>query len=443
MKKFSWLQIGIFIACTVGVVLAVLLFSGKIQGRNSGETKVTGNLVLWGTLPALQVRSVITDIAQVYKEVRVDYQQKDPEKFQSDFTNALASGTGPDLVILDSSHIIQNSDRLLTIPYASLPRETFQSTFIDQAALFTNDKGVLALPMFTDPLVMYYNRDLLTSSFVSQPPVTWDDVVALAKQVTKRDDAGNITTSAVALGTFDNITHAKELISTLIFQLKGSLIGRDPETGKYVSLFGSGGGQRTEPPSAVALRFYTDFTKTTTSDHYTWNGALPNDKAQFIAGNLALYFGTASEVAGIRKKNPNLNFGVTMMPQSAVQNTKVTYGNLFAVGVVKMTKQMNAALAIANQLAQKSSIDAYLALDASLAPARRDALAQSFADDPLKTVVYRSAIISKSLLDPDPAKTTDFFRRLVNQLNAGTLSPEAVPGTGGALLQDILDEVQQ
>jgi multiple sugar transport system substrate-binding protein len=323
-----------------------------------------------------------------------------------------------------------------------LPLQTFQSTFVDQAQAFTNEQGVLALPMFVDPVVMYYNRDILTSSFAVKPPETWDEVLALTKQVTKRDEAGALDVSTIAMGSFDNITHAKELIALLVFQLKGSFVGYDKDKKAYFSSFASGATQRTEAPAATAFKFYTGFVKSS-SDQYTWSPSMPNDRTQFVSGKLALYFGTASEMVTLRKMNPNLNFGVAVVPQSAVQNTKVTYGNLIGVAVTKMSKQQTAALVVANQFVQKASIDTLLTLNPGYAPARREMLGQSSADDPLKTVVYRSAIISKSLLDPEPVQTVKILKQLVDRVNAGTLAPEGVPNAGDALFREVLSAAQQ
>jgi ABC-type glycerol-3-phosphate transport system substrate-binding protein len=120
-KGLSMFQIGIFIACAAGIVFAILIFSGKIP---LGETKTTqtlkGSVVIWGTLPGDSVRAMTDQIRQTYKEVNFSYSQKKPETFQLDLVNALASGVGPDLVFISPAEVIQNKDRLLEIPYASL-----------------------------------------------------------------------------------------------------------------------------------------------------------------------------------------------------------------------------------------------------------------------------------------------------------------------------------
>jgi len=90
------------------------------------------------------------------------------------------------------------------------------------------------------------------------------------------------------------------------------------------------------------MRFYTEFSKSN-KDSYTWNRSLPPSRSMFEAGDLALYFGYASEYKAIKLKNPHLNFDVAMMPQVGPTATKLTFGRMYGVGVVSASKNQAGA----------------------------------------------------------------------------------------------------
>jgi ABC-type glycerol-3-phosphate transport system substrate-binding protein len=441
-KGPSVFQIGVIIACVAGVVFSLLIFSGKIPvGDSSAATTLKGSVAIWGTLSGDAVRAMTDQLHQTYKDVNFSYVEKTPASFQPDLVNALASGSGPDLIFVSPSDIIQNKDRLLEIPYASLPQASFQGAFIDQGNLFLTSTGVLALPFVVDPLVMYYNRDLLSGSFTVNPPQTWDDVVALNKKITAKDDAGKLTTETVALGTFDNITNAKDIISAMIFQTGNKIVAWDPLNKKYASQFSQPDASGNSGV-AKALTFYTAFSNVNDADHYSWNGSLPKDKSQFIAGKLAIYFGYASELGGIRQLNPNLNFDVSIFPQRSTGNLKATYGKMVGLAVVKVSKNSTLALAMAQQLVAKDNVATYRTLESTSTPARRDMLAQA-TDDAHQTLFYKSAIISQGLLDPDPNQTTPLFKKFIDQINAGIAQPNAILSPGDSLMSSILGKIQR
>jgi ABC-type glycerol-3-phosphate transport system substrate-binding protein len=292
-----------------------------------------------------------------------------------------------------------------------------------------------------NPMVMFYNRDMLTSSFTVKPPQTWDEVIELNKKVTKQNDAGLLTTQTVALGAFDNIMHAKELIAMLIFQAGNPIVIWDDLSKKYMSVFGESS-QDGANPAESALMFYTNFANPVDKDRYSWNATLPNNRDQFIAGKLAIYFGYASEAEGIRLRNPNLNFQMAMMPQRSNVPTKVTYGDLLGMSVMKMSQNPQLAVIVMQTLASQASLDVILAENQSYAPARLDMLGGS-QQNGLQTLVYNSAIISKSFLDPDAKQTTAFFKKMIDQINAGLAQPNDVVGSGNALLTSILNAIQK
>ena len=439
-KPAPILQIVIYVVCGIGILFAVLIFSGKIPiGGGTSTTTISGTVTMWGTLPANPINLMVQQVRTTYKNVSVVYVQKDPATIQSDLVNALASGTGPDLVLMTPDEIIPNHDRIFEIPYASFPQATFDSAFASEGSVFLSGTGVLGFPLFIDPMVMYYNKDMLTSSFTVKPPKTWDDVVALNQKITQKDNAGKLSTETVALGTYDNITNAKDLMASLIFQAGNDIVSWDPVYKKYVSRFGDTD-QAGNSAVSNALTFYTAFANPTDGTHYSWNATLANDRDQFVSGNLAVYFGFASELSTIRQLNPNLNFDVSLMPQRASTQTKSTYGNMIGVSIMKLSPNTSLDVLVAEALAGQPAIAAYQSFDSTLQPARLDMLSNT-SSDAHATLFANSAIIAKTFLDPDPIQTGNLFKNYVTSVNAGASDPGSLISTGNSKMQSILDVI--
>lgn len=419
---------GIFV---FAAVIAFMVFSGVIKiGEKAGQAG--GQVTVWGTIPFKTIQRYVDQAKE--QNLTINYIEKKEITYEDELINAFASGSGPDLFIMSHEGILRHSDKLLEIPYESFPKASYEQTYIDEARLFLSDTGVRAFPITVDPTVMYYNKQLISSAFILDVPEYWDDFVGFAPEVTEYSGTGEVVISAAALGTFDNIPEAKNIITALIMQNKNNIINTDPATMKLRSVlsFDEDEIQKT----AQALDFYTSFSQFG-SNTYSWNEALVDAKNKFISGDLAIYFGAGSQAEDIRRKNPNLDFGVALFPQVRGNTTRSTHGAMTGIAIAKQTGNVAASIKVASKLAGLD-IAAGLANDLDVAPARKDALRDK-PDDALRTLIYNSAIISRGWIDADPDQTDDLFRELVRNINTGALSTRDAISRASADLNTILN----
>ncbi|MCA9352713.1 extracellular solute-binding protein, partial [Patescibacteria group bacterium] len=325
-------------------------------------------------------------------------------------------------------------DKIFEIPYTSLPRDTYESLYIDEARLFLTDTGITALPITVDPLMMYYNKSLISSAFILDVPEFWDEFTEFAPRVTEYTDTGEIILSAVALGSYDNINNAKSIISTLLLQNGNMLVGTDEFSHEKYSLLAN---DESFEEAIQVFDFYTSFSHFG-SNTYSWNEALVDAQNKFIAGEVAIYFGRASEVEDIRRKNPNLDFGVHLMPQLRSSLNRITEGSMLGVGISKQTQNLTGAFAVASKMTA-DQFSGGLSSRLLVAPATKSLLANK-PDDAFLTLVYNSAIISRGWLDPDPNRTADVIRSVVKNINSGALSTEDAIQRASRDLDTILDQ---
>lgn len=420
---------GIFV---LAAVVAFMVFSGVVNLGGPKDQSVSGSVTVWGTIPFQTIQKYIEQAKE--QNLTITYNEKNPENYEDELVNAFASGSGPDLFIMPHEGLLRHTDKLLEIPYSSFPKATYEQTYIDEARIFLTDSGVIAFPITVDPMVMYYNKSLISSAFVLDVPEYWDQFIDFTSKLTKYSETGEVQLSAAALGTYENVRHAKAIISTLILQNQNEIVGKDPLSNKKRSLLSSD--ENNAQKALQALEFYTSFSNFGTST-YSWNEALPDSRSKFIAGELAIYFAPGSEAEDLRKKNPNLDFGVALFPQVRTSTLKTTFGSMTGVAIAKQTSNVPASIAVASKLAGSIIADG-LSQDLAVAPARKDLLRDK-PEDALRTLVYNSAIISRGWIDADTEATDDIFMNLIRNINTGALSVRDAISRTHADLNTMLD----
>lgn len=400
-------------------VAGILIFALLVS---SGNKSTTGTVTIWGTLDSNAIGAVISSAADTDPNLSlVAYVQKDPSTFESDLTDALASGKGPDLFILRQDYAIQDSSKIYETPYATIPRSQFESAFVSAAEPYLTGTGVLAYPFAADPLVLYWNKDMLSSAGYVRPPQYWDELYAMAQAITVRDDAGDIKKGAIALGEYSNIPDAKDILSALIMQAGDDIVvvGSDGKLSSDLTQKTGGVTQAT----ANALSFYTEFANPSKPD-YSWNRSMDQARDAFAAGDVAMYVGYASEAKSIQQTNPNLNFAVAVLPQVRNASRSVTTGHVYAFAAPKTGSNLQGALTVASILSSQANSTA-LADALSMSSPRVDALAQQVQGK--ADVLQKSTVIMRTWTDPNTQKTDSIFQGMIEDTTSGASLPtEAV-----------------
>lgn len=410
MKAFEVIVLGIFVALAV---VGVIVFA-TIGPLGSGEK--VGRVVIWGTIDDNRIKEVIRVLDQEhggFEQVR--YEERDAQTYYDDLVNALAAGRGPDLFLIEQDRLFEHADKVFPIPSDVMSERAFRDTYIQGADVFMVEDGILGLPLAVDPLVLYWNRNLFSSAGFAQPPRTWEELFAAAPKLSRiRDETNTVTQSAVALGTFSNVRHAKEILSALILQTGVPIIGTDPNTEQLAVILKD----RRDGESAgaeAAVRFFTTFADPATPV-YSWNKSLNDSRNEFVAGDLAVYFGLASELPLLRRQNPNLNFDVAEVPQATTE-TRVTFGKITGIAVARGSDNPQGAMQVARLITSTDGISAYIE-EGVTPPVRRDLLAAT-PEDAFRAVFRSAALTARAWLDPGAEASAAIFSRMIEDVTSG------------------------
>lgn len=421
MKGF---QAAVIIFFGILVFLGVLIFSGiiKLPGKSSGGTAQVSSIKIWGTIPKKSLETSIRFLNSNGGGPELSYQEKDPRNYEEEILNAFAFGGVPDLFLITQDLIKKYEDKIILIPYTYFPERTFDDTYIRAAEVYKRPEGFLGFPIFSDPLVMYYNKDLLEAEGYVAPPKYWKELFSYVPKLTKKNEALQITTAGVALGEFENIKNAKEILVAMNLQLGNPIIVYNSSEGRPYSPVFADASPVSARPATQSLVFFGEFSNSV-KDVYSWNKSQSNSQSAFVAGDLAIYFGLASEFRNIQQKNPNLNFDVAMIPQVEELKNKITYSDVYAFAIPRNSPNAQIALSIAADLANGLNT-ANLIAPTGFSPMRRDLIASSSQKTKYDVIFHDAALNSRSWIDFDDAETTRIFSNMVESVSSGLETPE-------------------
>jgi ABC-type glycerol-3-phosphate transport system substrate-binding protein len=427
MNNFQTILLSIFLAF---FVFAVLIFSGILPiGKSTNNSNTPqGKVVVWGTFTGPDFQKVFDDINGTNKNLTVTYFKKSPETYQDELINSFANGNGPDLFFITPDMILKNKNFIYQMPYASYPEKAFRDTFIDGAEVYLGDTGVIAMPVVVDPIVLYYNKNIISNAGIAQIPTYWDELSDLNKSLTVKKVDGTISQSMIALGSYDNVNNAKSILATLLMQSGTPIVTKSG--GKFIPTLVSVSTSPVRPTEQV-LSFYTDFSDPT-SGAYSWNRGLLNSKDFFTGGGSAFYIGFASELFGIESINPNLSFDVHDIFQTKNSGVRRTFGTIYGLAVNKNSANTIASFGVAGMMSSGVNSPA-VATALSLPPASRVLLATK-PNDPYLSTFFNSAIITRGWMDPDAKLSNSIFSELIQNVLSNKLSmSDAVAKAQGQL----------
>ncbi len=412
----------------VAIVGAVFMFSGLIKKPGASKSnEPQGTITLWGTVDQNEMNQFLEKF-NLGKKYQVIYTKKAEENFDHDLVEAFASGEGPDLFLLSSDSVRRFGTRVVKIPYTTYSERTMRDTFVSETSLFLDPDGIVALPFMIDPMVMYWNRSIFADAGKSVPPTYWEDFPELVSLMTQKNDSGVIGKSAVALGQFDNIAHAKDLMALLIKQA-GNPITERVQDGSLQVRIGMPISGTDIYPAEQAMVFYSQFSDPA-KPTYAWNRAMALDRDLFLASKLGVYFGYASELFDLQAKNPNLDFDVAMIPQLKSQTSKTTFGKLSGLAISKFSKNPTTAFYAAKEMTESASQTEVSNIFLT-PPIRRDLL--SFPPvNPYAVTFYNSALVASGWIDPSPDDTKKIFRTMLDNIHTNALNVRASVQNAGS-----------
>lgn len=413
----------------LGIAAITMLAMFSPSGEDTTDPLYVGSVQIWGTIPSEPITRQLWALAEgneLYSGV--SYRYIDPVEFNQTITEALADGVGPDLILTSHEQLVEQRRRIQPISYESFPLRDFQDLYIDGAQVHALSDGIYGYPMFVDPLMMYWNQDILANNGFLTAPRTWEELVnvQLPAMIDRSFDR-TINRSVVALGVFDNARHSYGVLSLLLIQSGSSFVSDAfntiGEVNYRVALTSSNTGDSN--PFVNSLSFYLRFSQPTNT-LYSWNRSFSSDVTQFISEDLVFYFGYGSEGYELERLNPNLNFDIAEVPQGATANLRRTYGKFFALSPLRSSDNISGAFNVMSQLSM-DDINFSLANSLNMVPAKRSLIGIG-SNDTYGRLAFKSAPITYAWLNPEREEVDEIFSDMVSDVseNRSTINDAAI-----------------
>ena len=413
LSDMSTFQLALLIFFGSSAVVMTIVLAFFQESSKSSSIKLT--LEMWGVISDVEVvENWIENVLPEKEGVAVSYRYIPIENFYRIFLESHARGQSPDILLISHDQIFPKRDWIYKIPFDFFPERQFRDTFAPVTEVFIdrNEGLVYGLPVLIDPLVMYWNRQLVRQTGIIRPPNRWSDFNDFTQKTVRRE-GGKITMSSVALGEYQNIEHAKEIISTLIFQAGGGVLCGD--VSELKSCINEKYGFAIKPAISSML-FYMDFSDADRSS-YSWDKSMSNSLRAFTDESLIVYFGLASDVRKIKKMNPFLDFDVALVPENE-NDSPVSYGRVYGLALVEKSRNSKLSDAYAAVL-NLASAPALKKLSEDLngfPPSRNDLLYHPPEKFFYAPVFYDSARKSFSWINPDRQTMDNIFMEMIKSI---------------------------
>ena len=333
-------------------VLAICAFNflpdgynlSKLASQSDPETEVT--LEFWGLWDSSDSwQTVIKRFEQETHHwngqdvrVKINYTKKDIASYQAELEKSYAENKSPSVFMISNYWLEKYSSKLepltgnkaYTEEYNLLDYEEADKIFplnILQDAYLENNT-MYAMPVYSDSLALYYNKDLFQKAGIENPPATWDELKADVRKLTVLERNGNISQCGIALGGGKSINRSSDILSLLTLQGGGKMVDNEKNVdfNKKISVKTPSGTVEREP-GMTAIQFYMEFSDPD-KQIYSWNESFENSVKDFAEGKVAMMLGYSYQQANLLALKPELNYGIAPAPQIP-KSTPVNISNVW------------------------------------------------------------------------------------------------------------------
>ncbi|WP_035691439.1 ABC transporter substrate-binding protein [Azospirillum halopraeferens] len=233
---------------------------------------------------------------------------------------ALKGGDAPQVAVILSTDMYTLIDEDAVVPFDDLVKTDADKAFLDAfyPAFMENSRTggkTWGIPFQRSTIVAYWNKDAFREAGLDPEaaPQTWDELLAMATRLTRRDGNGNVTQWGVQIPS-----------SGFPYWLFQALT-----TQNDVRLMNEAGTETyyNDPAVVEALQYWVDLANTHKVHPpgiVEW-GTTPKD---FFEGKAAMVWTTTGNLTNVRKNAP-FPFGVAMLPEKKRRGSPTGGGNFY------------------------------------------------------------------------------------------------------------------
>ncbi|WP_316168865.1 MULTISPECIES: ABC transporter substrate-binding protein [unclassified Bradyrhizobium] len=243
---------------------------------------------------------------------------------------AAKAGNAPDVAVLLSTDMFTLIDDDMIEPYDAIATSAADAAWLKSfyPAFMENSQSgghTWGIPFQRSTIVQYWNKDAFKAAGLDPetPPKTWDEMVAMAKKLTKRDASGTTTQWGLEIPSSG---FPYWLFQALTTQNGAILANQDGTKVAY-----------NDPKVIEAAQFFADLSRkdeVMPKGIIDW-GTTPKD---FFEGKTAMMWTTTGNLTNVRN-NAKFAFGVAPMPSKVRGGSPTGGGNIYIFKTSDKAKQ--------------------------------------------------------------------------------------------------------
>jgi sn-glycerol 3-phosphate transport system substrate-binding protein len=308
-----------FIRVLLGCALAAALMGGTVA-HAAVELNMYYPVAVGGPIPKF-----IDDTIAEFEKANPDIKVKAVYAGNYDDTRvkalaAVKANQPVQLSVLFSIDVFELIDQDVIVPFDDFATSAEDKQWLASfyPALMANSivKGkTWGIPFQRSTIVLYHNKDIFKEVGLdpNKPPATWDEMVAAAQKLTKKDASGNVTRWGVQI---PSTGYAYWMFQALCIQNGQELMNQDGNKTNF-----------DHPDVVEALQFWRDLAakhKVMPDGTIDW-GTL---RQKFLEGATAMMWHTTGNLTAV-KEGAKFDFGVSMLPAKKRRGSPTGGGNFY------------------------------------------------------------------------------------------------------------------
>lgn len=274
---------------------------GSSTGSSTKEIKVT----FWGSPEEIDIiTNSIKPWQEQHPDIKVVFEHTPYSGYDSKILTRVAGGAAPDVIATEVDYFVTFASKGVLedlTPYADadsdFDRQDYFQTILNR---FTVGEHLYAVPRDVAPFAcVFYNKKLFDEVGLAYPTDdwTWDDMLRMARALTKKDESGRITQYGFYGWAWQNFIYGN-----------GGALVDDVNNPKVTRI--------NDPKAIEGLQFYSDLInlyKVMPAPVALANLGMGID-LMFASGRLAMFLSGIWETPGLRRYN--FEWDVAMFPKS-------------------------------------------------------------------------------------------------------------------------------
>ncbi|PYM63993.1 MAG: hypothetical protein DMD79_07345 [Candidatus Rokuibacteriota bacterium] len=292
-------------------------------------------LTLWTGFP---------DIEPFYKMAAQEYAKKNPgfkletlssqlREMEQKLTAAIPTDSGPDIFEIGRNISIQFADAGLLPETPPKVMTLLKSKAYNPVVV---EYGMWKGKMYGIPFLegskpaLFYNTRMFTEAGLDpkKPPTTFDELLAAAQKLAKKDASGNLTRAGISLRLSGQGAGVAEKFWYVLYAMGGDPIVQT-KSGKWHNSYDNDAGR-------AALKFYID----AVHKYHVDDPKLPHDSSAFVSEQAAMLMREAYVIGELKEKGPKVQYNTVAVPRAKRWGGMTQPENIF---VTKSAKNAEAA----------------------------------------------------------------------------------------------------